>query len=162
MGRASMMKNESHLTNLLAFHDEASSFTDETNQWMRFTLSKTFATISPSRAKLEIHGWVHEILHLMAIAAENVFDLHILIAPTLPAVLHGVVVAKVQEPAVGLVKLNTTGFGPSIQPVQVPLQSLPTLQQIDNLLQCGVICKFANGRLDPLIQIIISKYIKQD
>ncbi|KAF4804006.1 hypothetical protein TURU_011371 [Turdus rufiventris] len=48
-----------------------------------------------------------------------------------------------------------------IQPVQVPLQSPPTLQQIDTHTQLGFICKFIDGRLDPLIQII-NKDIKQD
>jgi len=44
--------------------------------------------------------------------------------------LHGVVVTKVQDPAFGLVKPHTLGLGPSIQPVQIPLQGLPTLNQI--------------------------------
>ncbi|KAK4824928.1 hypothetical protein QYF61_021548 [Mycteria americana] len=38
-----------------------------------------------------------------------------------PVALHGVVVTQVQDPALSLVKPHTTGFGPSMQPVQVPL-----------------------------------------
>ncbi|KAK4831026.1 hypothetical protein QYF61_014914 [Mycteria americana] len=74
-----------------------------------------------------------------------------------PVALHGVVVTQVQDLALGLVKPHTTGLGPSIQPVQ----SLPTLKQINTPAQLGVICKLAEGALDPLIQII-DKDIKQN
>ena len=47
----------------------------------------------------------------------------------------------------------TVRLGPSIQPVQIPLQSLPTLEQVDTPAQVGVICKLPEGALDPLIQI---------
>ncbi|KAK4822235.1 hypothetical protein QYF61_011876 [Mycteria americana] len=78
-----------------------------------------------------------------------------------PVVLHGVVVTQVQDLALGLVKPHTIDLGPLIQPVQVPLQSLPTLEQIDAPAQFGVICNFTEGALNPLIQII-DKDIKQD
>ncbi|KAK4832478.1 hypothetical protein QYF61_023525 [Mycteria americana] len=78
-----------------------------------------------------------------------------------PVVLHGVVVAQVQDLALGLVKPHTIDPSPSIQPVQVPLQSLPTLQQINTPAQLGVICKLTEGALDPLIQII-DKDVKQN
>ncbi|KAK4830186.1 LOW QUALITY PROTEIN: hypothetical protein QYF61_009213 [Mycteria americana] len=78
-----------------------------------------------------------------------------------PVVLHGVVVTQVQDLALGLAEPHTIGPSPSIQPVQVPLQSLPTLKQINTPAQLGVICKLTEGALDPLIQII-DKDIKQD
>ncbi|KAK4827144.1 hypothetical protein QYF61_014738 [Mycteria americana] len=78
-----------------------------------------------------------------------------------PVALHGAVVTQVQDPALGLVEPHTIGLGPSIQPVQVPLQSLPTLKQINTPAQLGVICKLTEGALDPLIQII-DKDIKQN
>ncbi|KAK4811044.1 hypothetical protein QYF61_015748 [Mycteria americana] len=78
-----------------------------------------------------------------------------------PVALHGVAVAQVQDLALGLVKPHTINLGPSIQPVQVPLQSLPTLQQINTPTQLGVICKLTEGALDPFVQII-DKDIKQD
>ncbi|KAK4830008.1 hypothetical protein QYF61_008178 [Mycteria americana] len=56
-----------------------------------------------------------------------------------PVALHGVVVAQVQDLALGVVKPHTIDLGPSIQPVQVPLQSLPTLKQINTPTQFGVI-----------------------
>ncbi|KAK4810059.1 hypothetical protein QYF61_007223 [Mycteria americana] len=78
-----------------------------------------------------------------------------------PVVLHGVVVTQVQDPTLGLVEPHTIDLSPSIQPVQVPLQSLPTLQQINTPTQLGVICKLIEGALNPLIQII-DKDIKQE
>ncbi|KAK4815893.1 LOW QUALITY PROTEIN: hypothetical protein QYF61_009944 [Mycteria americana] len=48
-----------------------------------------------------------------------------------PVALHGVAVAQVQDLALGLVEPRTADLGPSIQPVQIPLQSLPTLKQIN-------------------------------
>ncbi|KAK4823935.1 hypothetical protein QYF61_008321 [Mycteria americana] len=78
-----------------------------------------------------------------------------------PVALLGVAVTQVQDLALGLVETHTIDLGPSIQPVQVPLQSLPTLQQINTPAQLGVICKLAEGALDPFVQII-DKDIKQD
>ncbi|KAK4817679.1 hypothetical protein QYF61_024908 [Mycteria americana] len=78
-----------------------------------------------------------------------------------PVALHGVAVAQVQDLALGLVKPHTIDLGPSIQPVQVPLQSLPTLKQINTPTQLGVICKLTEGALDPFVQII-DKDIKQN
>ncbi|KAK4832234.1 hypothetical protein QYF61_021148 [Mycteria americana] len=78
-----------------------------------------------------------------------------------PVALHGVVVTQVQDPALGLVKPHTIGLGPSIQPVQIPLQSLPTLKQINTPAQFGVVCKLTEGALNPLVQII-DKDIKQN
>ncbi|KAK4818248.1 hypothetical protein QYF61_009423 [Mycteria americana] len=64
-----------------------------------------------------------------------------------PVALHGVVVAQVQDLALGLVEPHTTGLGP--------------LVQINTPTQLGVICKLADGALDPLVQII-DEDIKQD
>ncbi|KAK4832495.1 hypothetical protein QYF61_023542 [Mycteria americana] len=78
-----------------------------------------------------------------------------------PVALHGVAVAQVQDLALGLVKPHTIGLGPLIQPVQVPLQSLPLLKQINTPTQLGVICKLTEGALDPFVQII-DKDVKQN
>ncbi|KAK4830675.1 hypothetical protein QYF61_012775 [Mycteria americana] len=78
-----------------------------------------------------------------------------------PVALHGVAVAQVQDSALGLVEPHTIDLSPSTQPVQIPLQSLPTLKQINSPAQFGVICKLTEGTLNPLIQII-DKDIKQD
>ncbi|KAK4815206.1 hypothetical protein QYF61_021825 [Mycteria americana] len=78
-----------------------------------------------------------------------------------PVALHGVAVAQVQDLALGLVKPHTIDLGPSTQPVQVPLQSLPTLKQINTPTQLGVICKLTEAALDPFVQII-DKDVKQN
>ncbi|KAK4810503.1 hypothetical protein QYF61_004283 [Mycteria americana] len=78
-----------------------------------------------------------------------------------PVALHGIAVAQVQDLALGLVKPHTIGLGPSIQPVQIPLWSLPPLKQINTPTQLGVICKLTEGALDPFIQII-DKDVKQN
>ncbi|KAK4817940.1 hypothetical protein QYF61_002784 [Mycteria americana] len=75
--------------------------------------------------------------------------------------LHGVVVAQVQDLALGLVEPHTIVPSPSIQPVQVPVQSLPPLSQINTPAQLGVICKLTEGALDPFVQII-DKDVKQN
>ncbi|KAK4831815.1 hypothetical protein QYF61_019245 [Mycteria americana] len=75
--------------------------------------------------------------------------------------VHGVVVTQVQDLALGLVEPHTIGLSPWIQPVQVPLQSLPTLKKINTPAQLGVICKLTEGALNPLVQII-DKGIKQN
>ena len=72
-----------------------------------------------------------------------------------------VVVTEVQEPVFGLVESHTIGLGPLIQSVQIPLQSLPVLEQTDTPAQLGVICKLTEGALSPLIQIT-DKDVKQD
>ncbi|KAK4807797.1 hypothetical protein QYF61_023630 [Mycteria americana] len=78
-----------------------------------------------------------------------------------PVALHGVAVAQVQDLTLSLVEPHTIGPSPWIQPVQVPLQSLPPLQQINTPAQLGVICKLTEGALDPLVQIV-DKDIKQN
>ncbi|KAK4827577.1 hypothetical protein QYF61_019479 [Mycteria americana] len=78
-----------------------------------------------------------------------------------PVALHGVAVAQVQDLALGLLKPHTIGLSPSIQPVQVPLQTLPPLKHINTPTQLGVICKLTEGALDSLIQII-DKDVKQN
>ncbi|KAK4817189.1 LOW QUALITY PROTEIN: hypothetical protein QYF61_003582, partial [Mycteria americana] len=78
-----------------------------------------------------------------------------------PVALHGVAVAQVQDLALSLVKPHTIDLGPWIQPVQVPLQSLPALQQINTPAQLGVICKLTEGALDPFVQIL-DKDVKQN
>ena len=69
--------------------------------------------------------------------------------------------AKVQDPAFGLVEPHPIGFSPAIQPIQIPPLGLATLRQINTSSQLGVICKLSEGALNALIQVI-NKDIKQD
>ncbi|GAB0181288.1 cAMP-dependent protein kinase inhibitor alpha [Grus japonensis] len=78
-----------------------------------------------------------------------------------PVALPGVVVTQVKDPALSLVEPHTVGLSPSIQPVQIPLQTLPALKQINTPAQLGVIFKFTEGALNPLAQII-DKDIKEN
>ncbi|KAF4794145.1 hypothetical protein TURU_104861 [Turdus rufiventris] len=78
-----------------------------------------------------------------------------------PVILQGVIVAKMQDLALGVIKPHPTGLCPSIQLVQVSLQSPPTFQQIDSCSQISVICKFTNEALNSLIHVI-NKNIEQD
>ncbi|KAJ7395241.1 hypothetical protein BTVI_157115 [Pitangus sulphuratus] len=78
-----------------------------------------------------------------------------------PVALQRVVEAKAHNPALGLVEPHAIGLSPSIQPVQVPVQRLSILQQIQTLTKLGIVHKFADGRLNPLIQIA-NKDTKQD
>ncbi|KAK4814940.1 hypothetical protein QYF61_006884 [Mycteria americana] len=79
---------------------------------------------------------------------------------TLLAHIQAAVNEHPQDLALSLVEPHTVGPSPSIQPVQVPLQSLPPLKQINTPAQLGVICKLTEGALDPLFQIT-HKDIKQ-
>ncbi|TRZ24887.1 hypothetical protein HGM15179_002236 [Zosterops borbonicus] len=78
-----------------------------------------------------------------------------------PITLQGVIVAKVQDSALGLMKLHPIGLCPSIQPFQVSLQSPPTFEQINTHSQLSVICKFTPERFNSLIHVI-SKNIEQN
>ncbi|RMC13151.1 hypothetical protein DUI87_10682 [Hirundo rustica rustica] len=77
-----------------------------------------------------------------------------------PITLQGVIVAKVQDSALGLIKLHLVRLSPSIQPFQISLQSPSTFQQIDTCSLLSVICKFTHERLNTLIHVI-SKNIEQ-
>ncbi|KAK4824286.1 hypothetical protein QYF61_013031 [Mycteria americana] len=66
-----------------------------------------------------------------------------------PVALHGIVVTQVQDLALGLVKPHTIGPSPSIQPVQVALQSLPPLKQINAPAQLGVVYKLTEAPAVP-------------
>ncbi|RMC01183.1 hypothetical protein DUI87_22274 [Hirundo rustica rustica] len=78
-----------------------------------------------------------------------------------PITLQGVIVAKVQDSALGLSKPRPIGLCPSVQPFQVFLQSLSSFQQIDTCSQLSVICKFTNERLHTFIHVI-NKNIEQN
>ncbi|PKU42837.1 rna-directed dna polymerase from mobile element jockey-like [Limosa lapponica baueri] len=47
------------------------------------------------------------------------------------------------------------------KPVQIPLQSLPTIKQINTPVQLGVICKLMGGAINPLFQDV-DKDIKEN
>ncbi|TRZ26518.1 hypothetical protein HGM15179_000675 [Zosterops borbonicus] len=77
-----------------------------------------------------------------------------------PIMLQGVIVAKMQDSALGPIKPHLIGLCPSIQPFQVSLQSPPTVQQTDTCSQLSVIHKFTSEGLNPIIHVV-SKNIEQ-
>ncbi|RMB98799.1 hypothetical protein DUI87_25018 [Hirundo rustica rustica] len=77
-----------------------------------------------------------------------------------PITLQGVIVAKAQDSALGLIKLHLVRLCPSIQLFQISLQSHPVFQQIDTCCQLSVIFKFTNQRFNTLIHVI-NKNIEQ-
>ncbi|RMC15649.1 hypothetical protein DUI87_07851 [Hirundo rustica rustica] len=70
-----------------------------------------------------------------------------------PITLQRVIVAKVQDLALGLIKL-LIGLCSSIQLFQISLQGHPTFQQINTHSQLSVICKFTNQIFNTLIHVI--------
>ena len=68
-----------------------------------------------------------------------------------PIALHGVIVAKVQDLALGLAEPHPIHLSPAIQLLLIPLKGLPALRQINTTSLLGVICKFTEGTLNPLI-----------
>ncbi|TRZ21716.1 hypothetical protein HGM15179_005385 [Zosterops borbonicus] len=76
-----------------------------------------------------------------------------------PITLQGIIVAKVQDSTLGLIKLCPTGLCPSIHPsiqqtFQVSLQNPPIFQVVYTRSQLSVICKFTNERFNTLIHVI--------
>ncbi|RMB88407.1 hypothetical protein DUI87_35207 [Hirundo rustica rustica] len=77
-----------------------------------------------------------------------------------PITLQGVIVSKVQDLALGLIKPHPIGFCPSVQLFQVFLQSSLSFQQVDTSSQLSVICKFTNEGLHAFIHVV-NKNIEQ-
>jgi len=63
--------------------------------------------------------------------------------------LRGAVVVKGQDLPLGLLELHPIVLSPSIQPVQLPLQDLPTLRQTNTSPQLGVVCSLARVHSIP-------------
>jgi len=61
-----------------------------------------------------------------------------------------ITLTQVQDLALGLVELHEVGMGLPLKPAYVPLDSIPSLQCVNCTTQLDVICKLAEGALDPL------------
>jgi len=61
-----------------------------------------------------------------------------------PVFVLGIAPTQVQDLALGLVELHGVHMGPPLQPVQVPLDGIPSLQRVDCTTQLGVIGKVAS------------------
>ena len=58
-----------------------------------------------------------------------------------------------QDLALSLVELHEVGTGPPLKPVQVPLDSIPSLRCVNCTTQLVVNCKLAEGALNPTIHV---------
>ncbi|KAK4827398.1 LOW QUALITY PROTEIN: hypothetical protein QYF61_017803 [Mycteria americana] len=62
-------------------------------------------------------------------------------------------IAPTQDPTLGLVEPHEVHTGPLLQLVQVPLDGIPSLRHVNCTTQLGVICKLAEGALDPIVNV---------
>ncbi|KAK4831029.1 LOW QUALITY PROTEIN: hypothetical protein QYF61_014917 [Mycteria americana] len=95
-----------------------------------------------AHVQLFIHQYPQVLLHR---AALNPF------IPQ-PVLIPGV--APTQDPALGLVEPHEVPMGPLLQLVQVPLDGIPSLRRVNHTTQLGVICKLAEGALNPTVHVI--------
>ncbi|KAK4824302.1 hypothetical protein QYF61_013047, partial [Mycteria americana] len=72
----------------------------------------------------------------------------------------GIALTQVQDLALGLVELHGVRMGPLLKPVKVPLDGIPSLKRINCTTQLGLICKLAEGALNPTVYVI-NKDIEQ-
>lgn len=68
--------------------------------------------------------------------------------------MHEVVVTELQEAALCLVEPHIIDLSSSIQPVQILMQSISTLQHVNTPTQLSVIPELTESALDFLVQII--------
>ncbi|KAK4824943.1 hypothetical protein QYF61_021631, partial [Mycteria americana] len=81
-----------------------------------------------------------------------------------PVLILGVALTQVQDPALGLVEPHEVHMGPLLELVQVPLDGILSLRHVNHTTQLGVVCKFAEGALDPTVCVIdedINQYWSQ-
>ncbi|KAK4816170.1 hypothetical protein QYF61_011552 [Mycteria americana] len=71
-----------------------------------------------------------------------------------PVLIPGVALTQVQDPALGLVRSHEVCMGPLLELVQVPLDGIPSLRRVNLTTQLGVICKLAEGALNPTVYVI--------
>ncbi|KAK4828118.1 hypothetical protein QYF61_023916 [Mycteria americana] len=71
-----------------------------------------------------------------------------------PVLILGVALTQVQDLALGLVEPHEVHMGPLFKLVQVPLDGIPSLGHVNHTIQLGVVCKLAEGALDPTVYVI--------
>ena len=63
----------------------------------------------------------------------------------------GIAPTQVQDLVLGLVELHEVCTGPALKLVKAPLDGIPSLWSINRSTQLGVICKLAEGSLNPTV-----------
>ncbi|PKU36192.1 hypothetical protein llap_13505 [Limosa lapponica baueri] len=79
---------------------------------------------------------------------------------TQPILVLGIAPTDMQDLALALVELQEVHTGPSLKPVKISLDGIPSLQHIDGTTQLGVISKLAEGALKPTVSVA-NKDVKQ-
>ncbi|KAK4815356.1 hypothetical protein QYF61_001344 [Mycteria americana] len=84
---------------------------------------------------------------LLCRAALNPFIPH-------PVLIPGVALTQVKDLALGLVEPHEVHMDPLLELVQVPLNGILSLRRVNRTTQLGVICKLAEGALNPTVSVI--------
>ncbi|KAK4827094.1 hypothetical protein QYF61_014196 [Mycteria americana] len=71
-----------------------------------------------------------------------------------PVLILGADPTQVQDLVLGLAEPHEVHMGPLLQLVQVPLDGIPSLRHVNCTTQLGVVCKLAEGALDPTVCVI--------
>ncbi|KAK4832829.1 hypothetical protein QYF61_025817, partial [Mycteria americana] len=71
-----------------------------------------------------------------------------------PVLILEVTLTQVQDPTLGLVVPHEVHVGPLLELVHVPLDGIPSLRHVNHTTLLGVICKLAEGALDPTVYVI--------
>ncbi|KAK4825874.1 hypothetical protein QYF61_003148 [Mycteria americana] len=71
-----------------------------------------------------------------------------------PVLILGVASIQVQDLALGLDEPHEFHMGPLLELVQFPLDGIPSLRHVNRTTQLGVICKLAEGALNPTVYVI--------
>ncbi|KAK4822416.1 hypothetical protein QYF61_015163 [Mycteria americana] len=71
-----------------------------------------------------------------------------------PVLIPGLAPTPVQDLALGLVEPHEVRMGPLLELVQVPVNGIPSLRRVSRTTQVGVICKLAEGALDPSVYVV--------
>ena len=69
------------------------------------------------------------------------------------AVLNPLTLGVAPTHALGLVEPHEVHMGPLLELVQVPLDGVPSLRHVNRITQLGVICKLAEGALNPTVYV---------
>ncbi|PKU31194.1 rna-directed dna polymerase from mobile element jockey- hypothetical protein [Limosa lapponica baueri] len=100
---------------------------------------KTYMRLSPDFQKI---AWF-----LVTRAAVNAF------IPQ-PALITRVALTQVQNTVLAVPYEPHEVQQGLLEPVQVPLDGIPSLKHVSHITQLGVICKLAEGALDPIVCVI--------
>ncbi|KAK4805635.1 hypothetical protein QYF61_009861 [Mycteria americana] len=98
----------------------------------------------PAHVQLFIHQYPQVLLHRAALKQ---------FIPQ-PVLILGVALTQVQDLALGLVEPHEVHMGPLLELVHVPLDGISSLRSVSCTTPFGVICKFAEGALDPTVYVV--------